>query len=69
MSQAQEQRKARMWEEVHKETHEKSLAELKEIKAKLDTMDQNTQAYITLKAEYDSKYEAAEAFFMQFYES
>ena len=68
MSQAQEQRKARMWEEVHKKTHEKSLAELREIKSKLDTMEINAKAYITLKAEYDSKYKAAQDFFNQFYE-
>ncbi|MEN9396682.1 MAG: hypothetical protein RLZ81_1212 [Pseudomonadota bacterium] len=57
-----------MWEEVHKKTHEKSLAELREIKSKLDTMEKNTQVYITLKSEYDSKFEAAQDFFLRLYE-
>lgn len=69
MSQAQEERRARMWEKVHKQQHEESIAELITIKARLDAMDKNSDDYKVIKGEYDRKYEAAESFFIKFYES
>lgn len=58
-----------MWKEVHKNEHEKSIAELNLLKIKLDGLDRNSKEYKELKVEYDIKYQSAEDFFMKFQES
>ncbi|AUT75466.1 hypothetical protein C2L64_44565 [Paraburkholderia hospita] len=69
MSQAQERRKAEAWETHHKESHENSVKELQEMKARLNTLDQSSPEYAALKVKYDEQYQAAEDFFMKYYES
>lgn len=69
MSQAQERRRAEVWESQHKESHERSISELRELKKQIDSMNQSSDAYKALKATYDSQYAAAEAFFVKYYES
>ncbi|MGR0116418.1 hypothetical protein [Ralstonia pseudosolanacearum] len=69
MSQAQERRRAEAWETQHKESHEKSIRELQEIQTRLKALDQSSLEYAKLKAEYDEKRQAAEEFFMKYYES
>ncbi|VEB41386.1 Uncharacterised protein [Chromobacterium violaceum] len=69
MSQRQEKLQKEMWEEIHKEKHEKALEELRTIKNKLDTMNKDSDEYRKLEAEYNQKYQSAEEFFMIYYES
>jgi hypothetical protein len=68
MSDAQEKRRAESWESQHKEGHEKEMAELREMKKQLDSMDPASDEYEALKAKYQDRYSAAEAFFMRYYE-
>ncbi len=68
-SQAQERRRAEAWETHHKESHETSVNELQEMKARLDAMDQSSPEYAAFKAKYDEQYQAVQDFFVKFYES
>jgi len=65
MSQAQEGRRAAAWEHFHKESHEKSLEELRMMKAKLGTLNPESEEYKALQAEHDAQYEAALSSFMK----
>ncbi|HJU99256.1 MAG TPA: hypothetical protein VJ752_01760 [Burkholderiaceae bacterium] len=68
MSQAQEERRARMWKEVHEAEHNEQTAELKALREKRDAAS-GTPEYAALDAEYKTKYQAAEDFFMRYFES
>ena len=69
MSGAQEVRKAHLWETVHKTGHEESIKQLQEMKKRLNLMDQNSEEYKALKIAYDERHDAAEKFFLKYFES
>ncbi|WP_407059175.1 hypothetical protein ACKZDW_00600 (plasmid) [Ralstonia syzygii subsp. celebesensis] len=67
MSQAQETRKERMWETVHKQRFEPMIAEVNALRAELDKLDPKSPEYDAKKKDYDQKYASAEEFFMTFH--
>lgn len=69
MSGAQEARRAHLWETVHKNGHEESIKQLQEMEKKLNLMDKNSEEYKASKIVYDEQRQAAEDFFMKFFES
>lgn len=69
MSEAQERRRAESWEAHGKQSHERSIARLQEMKAQLDRMNPESDEYKVLKATYDDDNASAEAYFVKYYES
>jgi len=68
MSYAQEERRKAAWGHFHQESHEKSLDDLRAMKAKLDTLAPISEEYKAMKAKYDARYEAAESNFVKYNE-
>jgi len=69
MSERQERARIESWKAVHEATHEKNIAELQGILAKLETIDSNSDEYKKLKEDYEHKHTSAWEFFNKFHES
>ncbi len=67
MSQAQEARKERLWNDVHAERFEQMIAEVRALKSELDKLDPGSPEHEAKKKAHDQRYDAAQEFFMQFH--